>query len=78
MDDEPVITMNDRGQLTIPKAAREVMGAKLFICKLEGDSIVLKPLQTRDEFLEECDAAMKDYKKHGGYTVEKMKKRHKV
>jgi len=71
-----IVTTNDRGQLTLPKKMREKAGARNFICYFLEGKFVLEPMQTRDEFLEECDGALKDWKKHGGYTLEEMRKRH--
>ncbi|MBU0458404.1 AbrB/MazE/SpoVT family DNA-binding domain-containing protein [Patescibacteria group bacterium] len=73
-----ILTTNDRGQLTLPKDMRDEVGARVFICSLEDGGFVLKPMQTREEFWDECDAAFEDWKKHGGYTLEEMKKRHNL
>jgi len=71
-----IITTNDRGQLTLPKFMRDQVGTRHFKCYVVKGNFVLEPIQTRDEFLEECEAAYKDYKKNGGYTLDEMRKRH--
>lgn len=72
------LVISERGQITIPKKIRNQINVKLFMCEVEDGAIVLKPVQTRDEFLAELDAAEKDWKKHGGKTLEEMKKKYSL
>jgi len=77
MDDQ-IITINERGQLTIPKNDRDAAGTRYFIYSFDAGKIVLTPLQTRDEFLEEIEGAERDWKKKGGFTLEEMRKKHDI
>lgn len=49
---------------------------KRFICHVENGSIILEPLKTRDEFIQELEEAKTDYKKHGGKALEEMQKKY--
>lgn len=69
------LVISERGQITIPKKIRARINVKFFACDVENGTIVLKPVQTRDEFLAELDAAEKDWKKHGGKTWEEVMKK---
>lgn len=40
------------------------------------DDLTQTPMQTREEFLAELDAAEKDWEENGGYTLEEIKKLH--
>lgn len=72
------LVISERGQITIPKKIRAEINVRFFMCDVENGTIVLKPVQTRDEFLAELDAAEKDWKKHGGKTLEEMKKKYNL
>lgn len=76
--DTSILSLSERGQVTIPQKVREQIPAKHFICEVKGETIILKPLQTREEFLEELDAAEKDWEKHGGLTLSEMKKKYNI
>ncbi len=79
MPTEPrIIIANDRGQLTLPKADRDILGTRAFIYTFTDNTIVLTPLQTREDFLRELDEAEADWRKHGGYSLKEMRKRHGV
>ena len=71
-----IIELSDRGQLTIPKKIRDGVVVKRFVCHLEGGKIILEPLQTREEFLEQLEDIEKDYKKNGGLDLREMKKKY--
>lgn len=73
-----ILSLSTRGQITIPQKVREQIPAKHFICEVSGETIILKPLQTREEFLEELDIAEKDWEKHGGLTLGEMKKKYNL
>jgi len=75
-----IVAISDRGQVTIPKGVRAqiIDGVQYFTCQMKGSSIVLEPLQTRDEFLEELEEARKDWKKKGGLTVKEMGKKFNI
>lgn len=70
---ESILSISDRGQVTIPRKIREKYGVKHFICIVQEDGIVLKPLQTRDEFVKELEDAEKDWSKNGGTTLTQVK-----
>lgn len=78
MSKSSFLTISDRGQLTIPKVVRDQISAQHFSCHIDGDKIVLKPLQTRDEFFEELKLAEKEYHRKGGFTMEEMKKMYNI
>ena len=74
-----IVAISDRGQVTIPKGVRaQMIEVQYFTCRVKGSSIVLEPLQTRDEFLEELEEARKDWKKKGGLTVKEMGKKFNI
>ncbi|MEK7523807.1 MAG: hypothetical protein AAB588_02130 [Patescibacteria group bacterium] len=76
--DISILSLSDRGQLTIPQQIRNQIQQKHFICVIEDGKIVLKPLQTREEFLAELDNAADDWEKNGGLTLSKMKKKYRL
>lgn len=63
---DPILTLSDRGQLTIPKAFRKKIPGKHFTGTIEKGRIILNPLQTREEFIQELEEAEKDWDKNGG------------
>ncbi len=70
-----ILTISDRGQITIPKTLRNQIGVKRVICNINKDNqIILEPLQTKEEFLAELDQTEKDWEKNGGFTLEEVKK----
>jgi len=74
-----IVAVSDRGQVTIPKEVRaQMLEVQYFTCQVKGSSIVLEPLQTRDDFLEELEDARKNWKKKGGLTVKEMKKKFNI
>lgn len=75
---ESILSVSDRGQVTIPLKIREKYGVKHFICIVQEDGIILKPLQTRDEFVEELENAEKDWNKNGGTTLAQVKSKFKL
>lgn len=75
---ESILSVSDRGQITIPQKIREKYDVKHFICIVQADGIILKPLQTRDEFVEELENAEKDWKKNGGKTLNQIKSKFKL
>ncbi len=76
--DDVILSISDRGQITIPYKLRSKMPVKHFLCNVEDNAIVLKPFQSRDEFLLELDEAEKDWEKNGGLSIEEMKKKHNI
>ena len=75
---ESILSVSDRGKITIPQKIREKYRVKHFICTIQEDSIVLKPLQTRDEFVKELEDAEKDWSKNGGATLAQVKSKFKL
>ena len=61
-----IVAVSPRGQITIPKVFREKMETKHFIIEIKNRNLLLKPLQTREEFFAELEAAEKDWEKNGG------------
>ncbi|MBI4994503.1 AbrB/MazE/SpoVT family DNA-binding domain-containing protein [Candidatus Peregrinibacteria bacterium] len=73
-----ILPVSERGQITIPKEMRDNIKVKFFVCEMEDDTLILKPLQTREEFIEELEEAEKDCKKHGGKTLAQMRKKYNL
>lgn len=73
-----ILSISDRGQVTLPKGVRDQLPMKHFICSVKEGSIVLEPLQTRDDFLEELDQAGKEWEEKGGLSLDEMRKKYKV
>lgn len=73
-----ILSISDRGQVTIPKKFREEVMVKRFVCHVENGSIILEPLKTRDEFIQDLEEAQKDYKIHGGKTLKQMQKEYNL
>lgn len=73
-----ILSLSDRGQITIPQEIRGRFSVKHFFCVVESNSIVLKPLQTREEFVEELEKAEKNWGKNGGLSLSQMKTKYKV
>lgn len=73
-----IISLSDRGQITIPQDVREKVVVKHFVCTVENGSIILRPLQTREDFLLEIEGAEKDWKKNGGLTLKEIKKKYQL
>lgn len=75
---DPVIALSERGQLTIPKKMRAKLPVSRFICRMEGEKIILEPLRTNEEFLSELEMAEREWKNKGGLTLNQIKKKYKV
>lgn|GEM_PF-1189462 len=73
-----ILSVSDRGQITIPCKLRSKMQVKHFICTAKDDSIVLTPFQSKEEFLMDLEEAEKDWKRNGGLSVEEMRKKHNI
>ena len=73
-----ILSVSERGQITIPKEMRDNIKVKFFVCEMKDDTLVLSPLQTREEFIEELEGAEKDWKKRGGKTLTQMKKKYNL
>lgn len=74
--EDSILSLSDRGQLTIPKKVRNQITVKRFICNIENGNIILTPLQTRDEFLQELDEAEKEWETKGGLNLSELKKKY--
>lgn len=69
----PIVTISNRGQITIPPKARKAFNTKYLTWRLEeGNKLVFEPLQTREDFLQELQNEIKDWEKNGGYSFEKV------
>ena len=79
-----IVAISPRGQITIPKIFREKMGVTKkmgvthLVLQIEDTGLLLKPLQTKEEFLAELEESEKDWEKNGGITLEEMKKKYKI
>jgi bifunctional DNA-binding transcriptional regulator/antitoxin component of YhaV-PrlF toxin-antitoxin module len=73
-----ILEVSERGQITIPNKIRKQLAVKRFICRIEGENIVLEPLQTREEFLKELEDIEGEYKKNGGMGMDEIKKKHNI
>lgn len=71
----PILPISERGQITIPKNIRKKISVKYFTCHLEGGEIILKPMQTREEFITELEEREKDWEKNGGISWEDAMKK---
>lgn len=68
-----IIQMSDRGQITIPKEARDSFGTNNLTYDLKNGELIIKPLQTRDEFMAELDSREENWKKTGvSYSLEEV------
>lgn len=76
--DSQILSVSERGQVTIPKNFRDKVQVKHFIFEIKDDSITLKPLKTKEDFFAELENAEKDWKKNGGLTIKDIKKKYKV
>ncbi len=76
--DNIIISLSDRGQLTIPQKIREKIPVKHFVCFIEQGNVVFKPLQTREDFLSELEEAEKDWGKNGGLNLTEIKKKYRL
>ena len=74
--DDPILSLSERGQITIPKKIRNQIAVNRFTCEIHEGGIILKPLQTREEFLKELDEAEEDWDKNGGLTLKEMEKKY--
>ncbi|PIQ77509.1 hypothetical protein COV82_04055 [Candidatus Peregrinibacteria bacterium CG11_big_fil_rev_8_21_14_0_20_46_8] len=76
---DDIFSINERGSGTLPINIRQKISVRHFVCKIEkGNRIVLEPLQTREEFYAELEAAEKDWEKNGGITLEEFAKKYDV
>ncbi len=73
-----ILAVSERGQITIPMVLRKNLRSKHLVCTFENNSVVLRPLQTKDEFLEELKGAKKDWVKNGGLSLSRMKKKYSL
>lgn len=73
-----ILSISNRGQITIPKKLRDEIKVNFFTCAVEEGKLVLKPLKTRDEFVAELGESEQDWEKHGGLTLPEMKKKYKL
>jgi len=71
-----ILTISERGQITIPKKIRQKLKVQHVSCTLEDSALVLRPLQTREEFFAELDVAEKEWQKKGGVSLAEMKKKY--
>ncbi|MEK7528734.1 MAG: AbrB/MazE/SpoVT family DNA-binding domain-containing protein [Patescibacteria group bacterium] len=76
--DTSILAVSERGQVTIPQKVRAQFKVKFFSCRVEDEKIVLVPLQTRDDFLEELDEAEAHWKKHGGTSLRDIGKKYNL
>lgn len=74
--DDTILSISDRGQITIPHKMRNNMFFKHLVCTFEDGAIVLRPFQNKDDFLLELENAEKDWERNGGMTIADMKKKH--
>ncbi len=78
MDPTTILSVSERGQITIPMELRRQLGSRHLICTLENNSVVLRPLQTKEDFLKELEEAETDWKKHGGLKLKQIKKKYNL
>ena len=73
--DTPIVTVSERGQITIPRKIRLQLPVEHFVCKVENGRIVLDPLQSREDFFAEIEEAENDWEKNGGLSLNEMRKK---
>lgn len=56
-----IVTISDRGQITIPASVRKKIKSQHISFSEKDGYIILMPVQTRDEFLEELDRREEEY-----------------
>ncbi len=71
-----ILPISNRGQITIPSSFRKKFKAHYVECCWSGDNLILKPVQTREEFFAELEKAEKDWKTHGGKTLDEIQAKH--
>ena len=68
-----IVQINERGQITIPKKMRNLFpGMDVLGIKADSGRIILEPLQTRDEFIEELEKRSKEAKKGKTYSLNEV------
>ena len=73
-----IVAISPRGQITIPLSIRNKIKAQHFYCVHENGEVILRPVQSRDEFFAELEEAENDYDKNGGLSLEEMKKKYSI
>jgi bifunctional DNA-binding transcriptional regulator/antitoxin component of YhaV-PrlF toxin-antitoxin module len=71
-----ILAISSRGQITIPSSLRKRLNANYVECCWSGDKLILKPVQTREEFFAELEKAEKDWETHGGKTLDEIQAKH--
>lgn len=74
--DNTILELSERGQITIPQKIRKQIIVKRFICTIKDNKIILEPLQTKEEFLEELDSAEKNWEQKGGLNLKEIKNKY--
>lgn len=70
-----ILTISDRGQITLPKKVRSQLKSHHFSYHFDGANFILSPLQTREDFLRELDEAEKDWEENGGVPWDEVMKK---
>jgi|WetSurMetagenome_2_1015567.scaffolds.fasta_scaffold70027_2 bifunctional DNA-binding transcriptional regulator/antitoxin component of YhaV-PrlF toxin-antitoxin module len=70
------LTISERGQITIPQKMRKAIKATIFKIETKGDEIILRPVQTRDDFLQELEESHKEWKEKGGKSLKEIKQKY--
>lgn len=65
------VQINERGQITIPKKMRR-KGLKLLQMSMKGETYIMEPLETRDQFLEELERRSQEAKEGKVYSLDEM------
>lgn len=75
---EKYLLISPRGQITIPKRYRKNIKVNLFSIQQQGEDIILRPVKTREDFLEELEERHAEWKEKGGTPLAKIKKEHGI
>lgn len=75
---QKIISLSNRGQITLPQKIRQQITVKFFTCDVKNGAIVLKPVQTREEFFAELEEREKHWEKHGGIPWKEVMKKAKL
>lgn len=73
---EQILEISERGQITIPKKIRNIFPGQFVTIKIEGKNIVLSPLETVNQFLDDLDEAHQDWKKNGGISLSELEEKY--
>lgn len=75
---DQILEISERGQITIPKKVRQLFKGQFVTIRIEGKDLILSPLETVDQFLNDLDEAHQDWKKNGGTGLDQLEKKNQL